>query len=503
MKSANDDKKPATWSSPEFGRIARDVEARTGILFPQNRIASADASMQRVMTRLRITNPVSLEIAVSRPGSVRDALMAELTIGESYFFREPAQLRFFAEDLLPEWNATWPVGRRLRVLSTACAGGQEPYSLAILLKEKNWTRPHRIVGTDISEARLEGAKKATFTKWSLRTMSQDRINRWFQNDGTKYDLDPSIARDVEFAPMNLAEQFPPEMNAQDAIFCRNVLIYFDIPTITRIAERLLNALSPEGWLFLGASDLHIADLTPCEAVVLPGATAYRRCSEGVSGYSLRNAPLTLIEPLTESVDQLPFAGSGPAGNSLDVFDEIESGEPAPSDHHFRKADHPADILLVAEAASAGSSTESADSRAAEIRQLANQGLLKEAGKALAAALETHPRSADLHLLESVLLSEAGRWADAERAARRALYLDRTLTLAHVALGDALAKQGDARAAKRNFESAAALIAAAERRGDTADTDGVPLARLLHIVRAHLSAMGGGSPDRGHSVFRKS
>lgn len=458
--------------------------------------------MQRVMTRLRITNPVSLEIAVSRPGSVRDALMAELTIGESYFFREPAQLRFFAEDLLPEWNSTWPVGRRLRVLSTACAGGQEPYSLAILLKEKNWTRPHRIVGTDISEARLEGAKKATFTKWSLRSMSPDRINRWFQNDGTKYKLDPAIARDVEFAPMNLAEQFPSEMNSQDAIFCRNVLIYFDIPTITKIAERLLNALSPDGWLFLGASDLHIADLTPCEAVVLPGATAYRRCSEGFSGYSLRNAPLTLIEPLPEFVDELRFNRSGLAGNSFDALDEIESGEPATVDHHSSTADHPADTI-VAKTASSGPSTESAESRAGDIRQLANQGLLKEAGKALAAALETYPRSADLHLLESVLFSEAGRWADAERAARRALYLDRTLTLAHVALGDALAKQGDSRAAKRNFESAAALIAAAERRGDTADTDGVPLARLLHIVRAHLSAMGSGSPDRGHSVFRKS
>lgn len=458
--------------------------------------------MHRVMTRLRITNPISLEIAVSRPGTERDALMAELTIGESYFFREPAQLRFFAEDLLPEWKSTWPVGRRLRVLSTACAGGQEPYSLAILLKEKNWTRPQRLVGTDISEARLEAARKATFTKWSLRTMSQERIDRWFQNDGTKYKLDPAVAREVEFAPMNLAETFPPDMNAQDAIFCRNVLIYFDIPTITQIAERLLAALSPEGWLFLGASDLHIADLTPCEAVVLPGATAYRRCSEGFSGYSLRNAPLTLIEPLPEFADPFPFDGSVLASDSFDALGEIESGEPVLADHRATSADHLANTIVAVPASSA-STKESVESRVAEIRDFANQGLLKEAGKALAAALETYPQSADLHLLESVLFSEAGKWTDAERAARRALYLNRTLTLAHVALGDALARQGDSRAAKRNFESAAALIAAAERRGDTADTDGVPLARLLHIVRAHLSAMGSGSPDRGHSVFRTS
>jgi len=451
--------------------------------------------MERVMARLRLTNPVSLELAVSRPGAARDALMAELTIGESYFFREPAQLRFFAEELLPEWNETWPVGRRLRVLSTACAGGQEPYSLAILLREKNWRRPQRIVGTDLSEARLQGARAATFTKWSLRTMPQERIDRWFRNDGTKYKLDPTIAHDVEFAPMNLAQPFPPEMNAQDAIFCRNVLIYFDIPTITQIAERLLGALSPDGWLFLGASDLHIADLTPCEAVVLPGATAYRRCSEGFSGYSLRHAPLTLIEPLPELDYDIPFDVSATASDEFGGVVEIDFDEPKPEDHR-------ASTIVVADGDPA-LPTESSESRAGEIRQFANQGLLKEAGNALSVALETYPQSAELHLLESVLFAEAGKWADAERAARRALYLDRTLTLAHVALGDALAKQGDSRAAKRNFESAAALIGAAERRGDTADTDGVPLARLLHIVRAHLSAIGSGSPDHGHSVFRTS
>ena len=454
--------------------------------------------MVRVMARLRITNPVSLELAVSRPGAARDALMAELTIGESYFFREPAQLRFFAEELLPEWNETWPVGRRLRVLSTACAGGQEPYSLAILLREKNWPRPQRIVGTDLSEARLQGARAATFTKWSLRTMPQDRIDRWFRNDGTKYKLDPTIAHDVEFAPMNLAQPFPPDMHAQDAIFCRHVLIYFDIPTITQIAERLLGALSPDGWLFLGASDLHIADLTPCEAVVLPGATAYRRCSEGFSGYSLRHAPLTLIEPLPEPDCDIPFDVSATVLDEFGGLVEIDFDEPNPEDHRANTAN-----TIVVAHDNLAPATNSSELRAGEIRQLANQGLLKEAGKALASALETYPQSADLHLLESVLLAEGGKWADAERAARRALYLDRTLTLAHVALGDALAKQGDSKAAKRNFESAAALIGAAERRGDTADTDGVPLARLLHIVRAHLSAIGSGTPDHGHSIFRTS
>ncbi len=426
--------------------------------------------MLRAMSKLRIADAVTLEIAVSKPGPARDALMAELTIGESYFFREPAQLRFFADDLLAEWNASWPAERGVRVLSAGCAGGQEPYSLAIALREKNWKRPRRIIGTDLSEARLAGAREAEFSKWSLRSLSEDRIARSFQREGLKYKLDRDVARDVEFMPMNLAAPFPPSLGMQDAIFCRNVLIYFDIPTIRQIAERLLASLAPDGWLFLGASDPHIADLTPCQAVVLPGATAYRRCSEEFSGYTLRNVPLTLIEPVPE-----PALEPVPLEDEEDVDDA-----PLPLQRVYGAE---ANLELpVAE-------TSPAQGSAQAIRALANEGRLAEAGIELAASLEKFPESADLHLLESILHAEAGRWTDAERAARRALYLDRTLTLAHVALGDALGRKGDSRGARRNFESAASLIAAAERRGDSADTDGVPLARLLHIVRAHLSALG--------------
>ena len=472
--------KHSGWSRGEFARIARDVEQLTGIVFPANRIPSAESGMARAMSKLRIGDPVSLEIAVSRPGPARDALMAELTIGESYFFREPAQLRFLADELLPEWNEAWPSGKGVRIWSAGCAAGQEPYSIAMLLREKKWKRPHRIIGTDLSESRLVLARRAEYSKWSLRTMSADRIRQWFQPAGSGYNLDPTVAQDVEFAAMNLSAPFPDFVAQQDAIFCRNVLIYFDIATIVQMAERLLAALSPNGWLFLGASDPHIADLTPCEAVVLPGATAYRRCNEGVSGYGLRHAALTLIEPLDIPVDEL--------ANS-DAYDDVVEGvytvnSPSIEPWHSHSEKMEPDAIGTP-------AISSADVSVHEIRELANQGRLVEAGRVLAGSLEKYPANAELHLLESVLCAEADRWVDAERAARRALYLDRSLTLAHVALGDALARKGSTHMAQRSFENAAALITALESRGAPADPDGVPLARLLHIVRAHLSALEAG------------
>ncbi|MEO7682348.1 MAG: hypothetical protein ABIU86_00295, partial [Gemmatimonadaceae bacterium] len=99
------------WTQPEFMRIAGTIEQITGISFPPNRRASAETVMRKVMARLGMTNPISLEIGVSRRGAILEALLDDLTIGESYFFREPAQLRFMTEQLLPKWSAEWETAR--------------------------------------------------------------------------------------------------------------------------------------------------------------------------------------------------------------------------------------------------------------------------------------------------------------------------------------------------------------------------------------------------------
>jgi hypothetical protein len=121
------------------------------------------------------------------------------------------------------------------------------------------------------------------------------------------------------------------------------------------------------------------------------------------------------------------------------------------------------------------------------RSLANEGRLKEAGEVCAAALERFPDQPQLHLIAAVLHGEAGRWSESERAAKRALYLDRSLVLAHVALGDAIAHNGDVVAARRSFQNAAALLESAGS-ADIVEAGDVSAARLTDIVRAHLSML---------------
>ncbi|MGI9042714.1 MAG: CheR family methyltransferase [Gemmatimonadaceae bacterium] len=462
------------WTRSEFRRVADIVHEVAGISFPANRRASAESGMRRVMARLGIAEPVGLEIGVTRGGDVLDALLDDLTIGESYFFREPAQFRFIADEVIPQWSADWPVTREARIWSAGCAAGQEAYSAAIMLRDSGWVRGARILGTDIAEARLKEARAGIYSKWSLRTLPAEAISKWFIQRGTRYHIVPELKTRVSFGTLNLLDPEPrPDTLGQDVIFCRNVLIYFELSAIVQIAERLLDSLAPGGWLFLGASDPHLAELVACEVVLLPGATAYRRNPGSGTTFALRHAPLTLLIP--EEVEAAPVAW----------LPDEEARAPG----HLQAPHRPDPDRYAASDPEPGD----AEASVSHVRDLANQGRLAEAGEACARALEAHPAEAELHLIDAVLSGEAGRWIDCERAARRAIYLDRTMIAAHLALGDALARLGNKSGARLSFDNAASLLNLADSESDVPGSAGMSAARLLDLVRAHLSMLDSPSP----------
>jgi chemotaxis protein methyltransferase CheR len=117
-----------------------------------------------------------------------------------------------------------------------------------------------------------------------------------------------------------------------------------------------------------------------------------------------------------------------------------------------------------------------------VRELANAGRLEEAGRECAAALDVHRESAELHYLHAVLVAQARQFAESARAARRALYLDRTMIVAHAALGTALAKSGDAAAARRAFNNALRLLSAMDPDAIVPFSGGEPAGRLIEMTR---------------------
>ncbi len=494
------------WSDPEFARVANVATAVAGLVFSVSRQPSAETAMRRVMHAYHLRTPVDLYGAVTVAGEVRDALLAELTVGESYFFRDEGQLSLLEREILPAWRADSPDAPR-RIWCAGCASGEEPYTLAILLRELGWRSSIALLGTDIALPRLAAARRGRYTKWALRGMEERRLARWFSRRGPHFLLADDILRAAEFRHLNLASDTYPSLDTatsdQDLILCRNVLIYFDLDTVAAIADRLLRALRPTGWLVLGASDPPLADLVQCEVVMTAAGTAYRPydrsrvASRGDRWASASGTPSGRGPVLGSANAGMPGWADAPAGDVSIAASPMPT--PAP-DREMADAVVPdesaADAYARGDYERAAGLAENAvrldpDDVTAWIvgvRSAANAGQLTEAGDICARAIDRHRLVPELHYLHGMLQVEAGRHADGARDARRALYLDRTLVVGHLLLGTALTNLGDRSGAQRAVQNAADLLA------DHPDTimltagDGVPIARLRQIAQQQLRAL---------------
>lgn len=210
----------------------------------------------------------------------RQRLIPHLTNNESYFLRERAQLDFFADELLP---ALRRAHRPVRVLSAACASGEEPYSIGILAREAG-LRPGadvEVTGVDLDPEALERARRACYTEHAFRGVAPEVRERHFTRlDEGCWQLDAAVAAGVRLRQANLAEPgWAAGLAPQHVVFCRNVLIYFDDAAIERAAQGLHDVLAPGGYLFLGHAETLSRVPTPLRPERRPGVIVYRRPEE--------------------------------------------------------------------------------------------------------------------------------------------------------------------------------------------------------------------------------
>ena len=493
------------WTDVHFARVAELAHVLAGLVFAPNRRPAAEAGMRRAMSLLRIKYPAQLLQAFELPGDARDRILGELTIGESYFFRESAQLSIIADEIVPQYLASGDLTRPLRFWSAGCASGEEPYTLAIILRELGVAAAPNILGTDVAVNRLAAAERGRYTRWALRGVSDERVEKWFSRDGTTFTLSESIRDAVRFTPLNLVTDDYPSVShptgERDLILCRNVMIYFDLATVARIAARLIDSLSPDGWLVVGASDPMLSPLVECDAVKTNAGLVYKRKGASVSrevfsappsAWTLESdfAPRVEIPPATTSpeVFTAPARQEAPAQVPAMVVDADTDADAAA--RAYAAADYPrAEALARRSLAGRTDDTTDVATWIVYLRSVANQGRLHEAGELCARALDSHQLSAELHYLHATLLAEAGWNSDAVTAARRAVYLDRHFVMGHFALGEALARVGQAHEAARAFRNALNLLDAGSDR-PVRGADGVTTSRLRQIAELRLGGLGG-------------
>ncbi len=194
-------------------------------------------------------------------GSERVHCLNAVSTNETHFFREPKHFQFLRDDLIPIWMSRADAGlmpRRLRIWSAACATGEEPYSLAMVMSDRlpaasGWDV--EIQATDLSTNAVERARTGVWSIGKADEISPEYLKTYMLK-GTgrqqgKMKAGPEIRSMVRFGRVNLNDEVYPPTGPFDVIFCRNVLIYFDLDSKVRVLHRLLNYLAPDGYLFLG------------------------------------------------------------------------------------------------------------------------------------------------------------------------------------------------------------------------------------------------------------
>lgn len=258
---------PKTISEKEFLKFQGLIYKEAGIWLSTAKIALLVGRLSKRLRQLDLRTFGEYYEIVLEDAEERTKMLDAISTNETHFFREPAHFELLQTRIFPRWEEEEAAGlrsRKIRVWSAGCSTGQEPYSLGMVLLERfpataGWEI--EIVATDLSTRVLEIARNAI---WDFAKASEipDKYLEAFMLRGIgdqkgKIKAAPEIRSLVSFQRLNLNEEGYPVQGPFDLIFCRNVLIYFDIPTREKIVRRLLRHLSPEGYFFVGhAESLH-------------------------------------------------------------------------------------------------------------------------------------------------------------------------------------------------------------------------------------------------------
>lgn len=265
-------------SDVEFASLRDLIRERFGIYYDDQK---RFLLLSRLQTRLakRGFETYGAYVAYLRSDPRREEewtdLASVLSNNETYFFRERAQLKALADGIVDEFLAR---RTHVRLWSAACSSGEEAYSLAITLLEtgKLLDSQLSIRATDISTRVLDLAEHGFYRALSFRATEPATIEKWFAPQGDGFVINERVKRLVGFGRLNLLDAARVAAEGPfDAIFCRNVLIYFDKPTQKRVVESFAKALRPGGYLFLGHAEslFHLTDLY--EPIIGREAIVYR------------------------------------------------------------------------------------------------------------------------------------------------------------------------------------------------------------------------------------
>lgn len=455
----------AVLGDPFFQRLKALVIETTGMAF----YADKDEDLARIVAE-RLTETglggcaryLELIADVVRGKVEMDALVAELTIGETYFFRHREQFDALRDIILPEALVRNEATRSLRIWSAGCATGPEPYSLAIMLKREfghriaGWNVS--ILGTDINQKFLARARDGRYDEWAFR-VTPDAVRReCFDAVGKQWQIKPEFKDWVSFQYHNLIRnRFPSlldNLSAFDVIICRNVVIYFSRETVEALVPCFRESLVDGGWLVMGHAEPNIELFRDFRTVNTEGAVLYQRVDRPLPSRVAPKVVLPIPEPPKRSEPR-------PA--------RLTKPKPAPRPQ-----------VAVGPAS---------DGEVAAVRALADQGKWSEAMAACDRLIAANVLDAVAHFYRALVAEQLGDLEGCETYLKRAIYLDRHFVLPHYHLGLFLWRRNNPAGAMRSLRNVVALLRPLPDDFVLAHGDDITAGQLRETVGMHLDLIG--------------
>jgi chemotaxis protein methyltransferase CheR len=491
----------------ELARFAAAVTARLGLRLEADRTSEL---VERRAAVHRESVARYLEIVESGdPAEIR-ALTSELTVGETYFLRHSEQFRAFIDAVVPDRLAHG----RLRVLSAGCSSGEEPYTLAMLLREAYPDHSFEIHAVDLNRDAIARARNGRYSRWSLRATTPELERRWFERDGRDVVVVPELRERVTFEPANLLDDGVLNTRERwDVVFCRNVMMYFTDEHADALIARFSRALVPGGYLFLGHAETlrdRAPEFTLCHT---HGAFYYQRPTSARSGHP--GPPLPINDPAASGATALPTAwyddihaaaqrvhamidgalertaDSQPA-IALPPGEPIAASPPAPdlssirellAQERFGEALDQLDRLRAATA-------DDRDVATLRALVLTHSGRFGDARVACRELLEIDPVSAGANYLLALCCESTGDASGAAHLAHIAAQLDPSFAMPRVHLGLLARRTGARDRASRELTRAIALLERESPARLELYGGGFSRQALLAMCRAELAAIGG-------------
>jgi chemotaxis protein methyltransferase CheR len=484
-------------------RFCAIVESRLGLVVDETRLDDAAACLRDRLAAAGASAVPYLEALGDAParGELR-AIATALTVGETYFFRNPSHFRAFTEHAVPDRLAAREAP--LRVLSAGCASGEEAYTVALALL----THPAaaalssaRIVGIDANPSVLDKARSGRYTPWSLRATPDDVRDRWFTRQGAELVLDPEVCRRVTFEERNLLDDdlafWAPD--SFDVVFCRNVLIYFSHDAVCRVIGRIAAALSRGGFLFLGDAE-NLRGVSQEFQLHHDHGTFYyqaRHATAAVPRARVRSEPdvpvppralapdVSWVEAIQGASERIAHLAAVGAPRSALPKAPPPVVDPYAAAMLLLQQERFVDALAALDAAPGGD-PETALLRAA---LLVNSGDMAGARVACESLLAVDELCAGAHYLLALCREHAGELDAAREHDECAAYLDPAFAMPRLHLGRLLRRRGDLVAAHAELARALDLLGREQETRIALFGGGFRRPALLQIVRAELGACG--------------